>query len=290
MSKDIKDLVSLIDMRGLECLNEQTGHSIKNAIEEPMRLDNAVFLSSDCDQQLLINVRFQQSVKLHSISLTALNAECAPKSLKIFVNPMNIGFDEAESQTSTQTVEFTPDQVAEGSVVPLKFVKFQSVTTLAIFIGENFGDKDRTVVHSLKFYGCPRDLCDMKDWDKVKKLADVRRGLRQAQADASPACPSAPLLDKDTRSGVVPLLKGLRDTAGGAHDGNRPRQQDRPRWGGAAALSPPTPPLAASIHPLGAGSAVGRRSRGCRMTRPSKPPRASDGAPTAPRAACAPTA
>ncbi len=34
MSKDIKDLVSLIDMRGLECLNEQTGHSIKNAIEE----------------------------------------------------------------------------------------------------------------------------------------------------------------------------------------------------------------------------------------------------------------
>jgi hypothetical protein len=82
-----------------------------------MRLDNAVFLSSDCDQQLLINVRFQQSVKLHSISLTvmpflafqlgsrelnitfwqALNADCAPKSLKIFVNPMNIGFDEAVS-------------------------------------------------------------------------------------------------------------------------------------------------------------------------------------------------
>ena len=31
---DVKDLVSLIDTRGLECLNEQTDHPIRNAVED----------------------------------------------------------------------------------------------------------------------------------------------------------------------------------------------------------------------------------------------------------------
>ena len=34
MSGEIKDLVSLIDTRGLECLNEQTDHPIRNAVED----------------------------------------------------------------------------------------------------------------------------------------------------------------------------------------------------------------------------------------------------------------
>lgn len=162
-------MVSLIDTRGLECLNEQTDHPIKNAIEDALRENDSVFLSSDCDEQLLINVRFQKTVKLHSLSVKALNPDHAPTSLKIFVNPISIGFDEAEAQTSTQTLELASDQVVDGAVIPVKFVKFQSVNSLTIFVGGNFGDKDRTVIHSLKFFGCPRDLCDMKDWDKVKK-------------------------------------------------------------------------------------------------------------------------
>ncbi len=50
MSKDIKDLVSLIDLRGLECLNEQTGHSIKNAIEEVIMPDfRCILLAFWCE-------------------------------------------------------------------------------------------------------------------------------------------------------------------------------------------------------------------------------------------------
>ena len=39
MSGEIKELVSLIDTRGLECLNEQTDHPIKNAIEDVSRFE-----------------------------------------------------------------------------------------------------------------------------------------------------------------------------------------------------------------------------------------------------------
>jgi hypothetical protein len=70
-----------------------------------------------------------------------------------------------EAQTSTQTLELASDQVSsfsvslccprqltawqvvDGAVIPVKFVKFQSVNSLTIFVGGNFGDKDRTVIH-----------------------------------------------------------------------------------------------------------------------------------------------
>ncbi len=56
--------------------------------------------------------------------------------------------------------------------------------------------------------------------------ADVRRGLRNAQADASPACSTAPLVDNCV---FVPVPKGLQGTAGDAHEGNEPLQPDRRR-------------------------------------------------------------
>ena len=59
------------------------------------RDDDAVFLSSDCDEQLLINLKFKQPVRLHSVALKSLDSEKAPKTIKIFVNPVNMSFDSA---------------------------------------------------------------------------------------------------------------------------------------------------------------------------------------------------
>lgn len=50
-----------------------------------------------------------------------------------------------ESDPGTQLLDLTPEQVAEGTVVPLRFVKFQAVNNLSIFIGGNFGGDDQTV-------------------------------------------------------------------------------------------------------------------------------------------------
>ena len=59
------------------------------------RDDDAVFLASDCDEQLLINLKFKQSVRLHSIAIKSLDADKAPKKIKLFVNPVNMSFDSA---------------------------------------------------------------------------------------------------------------------------------------------------------------------------------------------------
>ena len=98
-----------------------------------VRDDDGVFLASDCDEQLLINLNFRQTVRLHSISLKALDVDKAPKKIKLFVNPVNMSFDSAESDPCTQEIDFTQDAVAEGSIVNLRFVKFQCVNSLSVY-------------------------------------------------------------------------------------------------------------------------------------------------------------
>jgi len=74
-----------------------------------------------------------------------------------------------ESDPGTQVVPLTPEAVADGTVVPLRFVKFQSVNMLSIFVDGNFGDEEQTIIHKLQLYGCPGNKTDMGDWEKVAK-------------------------------------------------------------------------------------------------------------------------
>ena len=91
-------------------------------------------LKSDCDEQLIIRTAFQQPIKLHSIRLDAGgDMEQAPKTVRIFANVTNpLDFDDAENQPSTQDLELEPDVF--GKPIPLRFVKFQNVQNLTIFI------------------------------------------------------------------------------------------------------------------------------------------------------------
>jgi hypothetical protein len=57
------DLVSLIDKKGTECLNQSDDHTWEHALAP----SSGVFLESDCDEQLLLHITFSQAVKLHSL-------------------------------------------------------------------------------------------------------------------------------------------------------------------------------------------------------------------------------
>eukprot|EP00286_Rhodomonas_abbreviata_P029621 CAMPEP_0181315684 /NCGR_PEP_ID=MMETSP1101-20121128/15505_1 /TAXON_ID=46948 /ORGANISM="Rhodomonas abbreviata, Strain Caron Lab Isolate" /LENGTH=172 /DNA_ID=CAMNT_0023422905 /DNA_START=8 /DNA_END=526 /DNA_ORIENTATION=+ len=166
---EVKDLLPFIDTSTLECLNQSSDHVVAHCMGQGTREDDAVFLASDCDEQLLINIRFKQAVRIHSISVKGLDADKAPKALKLFADPCNIGFDSAESSAGTQVVTLTPEAVADGTVVPLRFVKFQSVNFLSIFVDGNFGDEEETVIHKLQLYGSPGNATNMGDWEKVAK-------------------------------------------------------------------------------------------------------------------------
>ena len=58
-------LLGLIDSSGSECLNESDSHPFQHALNA----STDQYLESDCDEQLIIVLAFQQPIKLHSIQL-----------------------------------------------------------------------------------------------------------------------------------------------------------------------------------------------------------------------------
>lgn len=80
-----------------ECLNEADDHPLVHAFTS-----GGGFLQSDCDEQLILSVTFNQTVKIHSLKIKAPE-KLGPKSLKLFINqPHTIDFDQAEQQTCVQ--------------------------------------------------------------------------------------------------------------------------------------------------------------------------------------------
>ena len=59
-------LLGVIDSNGSECLNESDSHPFQHALSD----STDQYLESDCDEQLIIALAFQQPVKLHSLQLT----------------------------------------------------------------------------------------------------------------------------------------------------------------------------------------------------------------------------
>jgi len=93
----------------------------------------------------------------------------APKSVKLFVNlPKTLDFDRATATEAVQTLEFT-EKIAEegGELMPLRFVKFQNVQTLQLFIENNQGGDEVTVLKGLAIYGSPLTSTNMQEFKRV---------------------------------------------------------------------------------------------------------------------------
>ncbi|KAI9311029.1 PITH domain-containing protein [Dichotomocladium elegans] len=155
------DLTEHITANQIDALNQQEDHDIKNIFKS----DDS-FLESDVDEQLLINVPFNQPVKIHSIKFKAKNIAQAPKTVKIYVNRQNLGFDEADSVQETQTIVLEPKDFEQDNVVNLRFVKFQNVTNLVLFIVDNQEDEETTQLQQLILIGSPIEATNMNNLKK----------------------------------------------------------------------------------------------------------------------------
>jgi PITH domain len=72
---------------------------------------------------------------VRGISIKCSQDSQAPKLIKIAVNNPNIGFDEvqdAEEPQVAQIIELDAETVTSGNVIPLRFVRFQSVLSLHV--------------------------------------------------------------------------------------------------------------------------------------------------------------
>ena len=131
--------------------------------------DDSSHVESDTDAQLMIYIPFQSNLKVHSIHLTSLpsstppDADTAspfsrPKLVQIYTNrPHILGFDEAEDIQPTQEITLTPrdwDSKTNTAKVDLRFVKFQNVSSLVLFVVEaEDDDAERTRLDRIRIVG-----------------------------------------------------------------------------------------------------------------------------------------
>ncbi|KAL5566254.1 hypothetical protein UlMin_029418 [Ulmus minor] len=160
------DLLDFIDWSGVECLNQSSSHSLANALKQGYREDDGLNLESDADEQLLIYIPFLQVVKLHSIVIKGPEEE-APKTVKLFSNKEHMGFSNVNDFPPSDTAVLTPENV-KGKPVVLKYVKFQNVRSLTIFIEDNQSESELTKVQKIGLCGTTVETTDMKGLKKVE--------------------------------------------------------------------------------------------------------------------------
>ncbi|OVA05396.1 Thioredoxin [Macleaya cordata] len=160
------DLLDFVDWSGVECLNQNTGHSVVNALKQGYREDEGLNLESDADEQLLIYIPFTQVIKLHSILVKGPEDD-GPKTVKLFANKEHMGFSNVNDYPPSDTAVLTPDNL-KGKPVILKYVKFQNVRSLTIFIEDNQEGTDITKVQKIVLYGTTVETTDMKGLKKIE--------------------------------------------------------------------------------------------------------------------------
>ncbi|XP_014270327.1 thioredoxin-like protein 1 [Halyomorpha halys] len=155
------DLISFILKSNCESLNESDEHPFVHCLTSA-----GGYLESDCDEQLIISIAFNQTVKIHSLKIKG-PADKGPKKLKLFINqPNTLDFDAASSNQSVQDLELTTEHL-EGNPVALRFVKFQSVQNIQIFVQSNQGGTDTTQIDHLQLIGSPIVTTNMSDFKRV---------------------------------------------------------------------------------------------------------------------------
>lgn len=84
----------------------------------------------------------------------------------LFVNRNNLGFEDVDDVDPTTTIELNPEDLKEDAEgIPLKFVNYQRVKSITLFIEDNAGG-DVSALGGLKFLGKPVATTNMADFKK----------------------------------------------------------------------------------------------------------------------------
>lgn len=95
-----------------------------------------------------------------------MEPENNPVTVHIYVNRNNLGFEDVDDVEPTQTLELTAADLKENAdPILLKFVKFQRVRSITLFIEDNAGG-DVSALGGLKFMGRTVETTNMKEFKK----------------------------------------------------------------------------------------------------------------------------
>ena len=136
-----------IDDQGFQCLGEEesgTGRKIfKNYTD---RQDKSIFVDTDCDPELLINVPFTGSVKLKNIIIVPGEDDLKPLKVKLFKNCPGLTFDDANKKKPDQEIDIVPDPLGEAQY-QIKVSKFNSTNHLSFFFPESEGEEQTRIYY-----------------------------------------------------------------------------------------------------------------------------------------------
>jgi len=142
------NLHTLLDDKRSECLNDSSEFPYSNLFS-----DDAKLCKSDTDEQILLNLAYTQVVTVKSIKFSAPAAD-GPKTVKLFVNRLSMGFDEAQSDSPVQTIVLKATDLAETApAIQLDVVKFRKTDKITIFIEDNQSTSQQTVIQKLILSG-----------------------------------------------------------------------------------------------------------------------------------------
>ena len=158
----MEDLLESIHWSGCEVLNATKTDAVSSLLKQGLRDQELMIVESDADEQLLISVRFKVKVKVHSMAPADGRA---PKSLKLFVNKPSMDCSDGESMVADQEIELSAEQLGER--LELKFVKFQNVDRLTLFIHANQGAEDSTALSGIKLWGAGLAQTNMSEFKRV---------------------------------------------------------------------------------------------------------------------------
>ena len=179
-----------VDPRGLDLLNADSDFgTVKTLFEtsQPSSLSKGKaaegtkdWVESDVDNQLMLYVPFMANLKVHTIHITSCvsaadeeddEAPVRPKTIHVWHNRQhNLGFEEAEDIPATQTIELKPedwDEQTQTAKLELRFVKFQNVSSLVLFVADAEGDSEKTRIDRIRFIG---ETGEKREIGKLEKI------------------------------------------------------------------------------------------------------------------------
>ncbi|KIO13121.1 hypothetical protein M404DRAFT_560237 [Pisolithus tinctorius Marx 270] len=199
MNRDNISLLEHLDISQVNCLNEQQQHDLKSIVASRKinPPESSAYLASDADEQLLVNIcvgvafacatriisdifilrhvmyhQFNQAVRIRTLVIKTKEEEKGPKNIKLRINNPSISFSDVEDaadNTFSQVVKLSREDVTEGRPIPLRFVRFQSVSSLHIFVESNQGGGDQTRIDAIDVMGIPVETRATKDLSGLKE-------------------------------------------------------------------------------------------------------------------------
>ena len=199
LPRGYNDVTEQVDIRGLDLLNSDSELGGVQALfdaDMPSSVGSgkgkgkasgpeakADWVESDVDEQLMLYIPFKSTLKVHTVQLTSLPPKSddddddeipmRPKNIQLYTNRAhNLGFEEAEDIPATQNITLKPedwDEKTGTAKLELRFVKFQNITSLVIFVVDGDGEGEKVRLDRVRIIG---ESGEKREMGKLAKVED----------------------------------------------------------------------------------------------------------------------